>query len=185
MKNIAKLYKSGKTVFKRQEIGNILNLNKKSLEMFVYRNLKSGHLQKIHYGIYALWKYDVFELAGKLKKKSYISLETVLKQEGVIFQYYTNIFSVSDDTIKKTVDNHRFVYHKIHDSILSNPIGLVSTNAYTIATVERAICDRIYFSSQYYFDDLSWIDFEALIKISQIYNKRVQKEIILLQQQYV
>ena len=42
-----------------------------------------------------------------------------------------------------------------------------------IASTERAICDRLYLSKNYYFDNLENIDFEKLEEISQIYNKRV------------
>jgi hypothetical protein len=46
-----------------------------------------------------------------------------------------------------------------------------------IATPERAICDRLYLSPNYYFDNLENIDKEKLLEISQIYNKRVILEI--------
>jgi hypothetical protein len=46
-----------------------------------------------------------------------------------------------------------------------------------IASAERAICDRLYLTSNYYFDNLENIDFEKLEEISQIYNKRVVKQV--------
>jgi hypothetical protein len=46
-----------------------------------------------------------------------------------------------------------------------------------IASKERAICDRIYFTKDYYFDNLNEVDFIKLEEISQIYNKRVKDEI--------
>lgn len=43
-----------------------------------------------------------------------------------------------------------------------------------IATKERALCDRLYLTPEYYFDNLDTIDYHALEKISHIYdNKRV------------
>jgi len=66
-----------------------------------------------------------------------------------------------------------------------NQLGLEHKKRYTIASVERAICDRIYLSKNYYFDDLSDIDFEKLEEISKIYNnKRVILEVNKLMKKY-
>jgi hypothetical protein len=53
-----------------------------------------------------------------------------------------------------------------------------------IASLERAICDRIYISPNYYFDNLSDVNWDKLEEIAQIYNKRVIKEIKLLRKNY-
>jgi hypothetical protein len=54
-------------------------------------------LQHLSSGIFALPHYDPFEFATQFKKNSYISFETVLKQEGIIFQDYgKTIFLASD-----------------------------------------------------------------------------------------
>jgi hypothetical protein len=42
-----------------------------------------------------------------------------------------------------------------------------------IASSERAICDRVYISGEYYFDNLASINTDKLKKIASIYNKRV------------
>ena len=44
---------------------------------------------------------------------------------------------------------------------------------YMIASKERAICDRLYLSKNYYFDNLENVNLEKLEIISEIYNKRV------------
>jgi hypothetical protein len=41
------------------------------------------------------------------------------------------------------------------------------------ASVERALCDRLYLTKNYHFDNLEHINWENLEEISQIYNKRV------------
>jgi hypothetical protein len=62
--------------------------------------------------------------------------------------------------------------------VLSNPLGIVSTGQAVVATAERAVCDRIYLSPQYYFDNLRGLDLKKLIAISKIYgNDRVEKEV--------
>ncbi len=186
MSNYNKILDSGKTVFTKKDLEKILNFKtKKALDQFLYREKKKWFLNNIYYGIYALKNYDIFELATKIKKKSYISLETVLKKEWIIFQYYDEIFLVSDDNLEKKVWDITFNFNKIKDSVLLNQLGLKHKKNYTIASVERAICDRIYLSKNYYFDDLSLIDFEKLEEISQIYNnKRVILEVKKLIKKY-
>jgi hypothetical protein len=46
-----------------------------------------------------------------------------------------------------------------------------------IASPERALCDRIYLTPQYYFDNLSNLNIGLLSKLSSIYNKRTALEI--------
>ncbi len=185
MNNIEKLYNSWQTVFWKKNLKNYLNFNTdKALDLFLYRAKKKGILNNIFYGIYSFKKYNIFELACKIRKKSYISLETVLKDKWVIFQYYDTIFLISDDTLEKNIDNNIFKFNKIKDSILLNQLWIVHNWNYTIATVERAICDRIYLSKNYYFDDLSGVNFELLKEVSEIYNKRVILEVNKLIKKY-
>ena len=85
-------------------------------------------MQRIASGIFALMKYDTLELASILRKKSYISLETVLAHKGVIFQNYSNTITlISDDTLIKKVAEISIEYFAIKDSILLNPLGLENT----------------------------------------------------------
>lgn len=186
MNTYTTLLNSGKTVFTKKDLEKILNLKSKgALDKFLYREKQKWFLENVFYWIYALKKYDVLELAGKMRKKSYISLETVLKKQGVVFQYYEDIFLVSDDSLEKKVWEQKFNFSKIKDSVLLNQLWLEHKKSYTIASAERAICDRVYLSKDYYFDSLEWIDFEKLEEISHIYkNKRVEKEINKLIQQY-
>jgi len=186
MNNYNKILDSGKTIFTKKDLEKILDLNTKmALDKFLYREKNKGFLRNIFYGIYALKNYNLLELAGKIRKKSYISLETVLKKEWVIFQYYDNIFIVSDDSLEKKVWDINFKFSKIKDSILLNQLGIEHKKTYTIASVERAVCDKIYLSKNYYFDDLSDINFNELEEISKIYdNKRVVSEVNKLIKKY-
>lgn len=185
MNNYIKLLNSNKTVFLKRDIMNILDFKTNmALDKFVYRAKKDWFLENIFYWIYTFKKYDIFEFACKLKKKSYISLETVLKKEGIVFQYYETIFLISDNTLKKEVLWKTFKFNKIKNNILLNPLWLINEWNYIIATKERAICDRIYLSKNYYFDDLSNIDFKKLAEIAQIYNNRVILEVNKLIKKY-
>jgi hypothetical protein len=186
MNNYTKILDSWKTVFTKKDLEKILNFKTKmALDKFLYREKKKWFLKNIFYWIYVLKNYDIFELACKIRKKSYISLETVLKKEWIIFQYYNEIFLISDDNLEKKVGDIKFKFHKIKDSVLLNQLGLIHKKNYIIASKERAICDRIYLSKNYYFDSLEWVNFDALQEISKIYNnKRVILEVNKLIKNY-
>jgi len=118
--------------------------------------------------------YDKRELASKIRKKSYIGLETVLQKEGIIFQNYEHMLTlVSDNSLEIKMGDNIYHYTKIKNSILSNPIGIVDTGKYMVATKERALCDRIYLTPSYYFDHITKdiLDITLLKKLSTIYNK--------------
>ncbi len=187
MNSYSKILDTGKTVFTKKDLEKILSFNsKKALDMFLYREKNKWFLNRIFYWIYVLKKYDTLELASKIRKKSYISLETVLKKHWVIYQYYSKIFLISDDNLEKIVWENTFKFHKIKDSVLLNQLWIEYQKNYMIASVERAICDRIYLSKNYYFDDLSTINFNKLEEISRIYNnKRVIIEVSNLIKKYV
>src|SRR6056297_3010887 len=95
--NIEKIYKSTQTVFTTKDISLIWdnnNLDKIKSSLSYYT--KKGKLYRIRKGIYAKDKnYNKFELATKIYTPSYISLETVLAKNDIIFQYYKTIFVVS------------------------------------------------------------------------------------------
>lgn len=135
---------------------------------------KKGIMQLLQYGIWWFMHYNKKELACKLKKNSYISCETVLKEAGIIFQYYgATITCISDNTLSKTVDGTLYLYKKIHDRIRLDPIGIEQQTTYAIASPERAICDMLYLNSQATFDDLSSIDRKNIQRIATIYPPHV------------
>lgn len=179
MKFLDKILSSWKTIFTYDDINILLWIeNRETIKSYLARWVKSWIFKSIYKWIYVFNKYDIFELSMKIKTNSYISLETVLKQNWVIFQDYSNtIFLASNNSILKNIWWNYFKYNKLKDSILYNPLWIINKWNYLIACTERAICDRIYLSPNYYFDNLENIDKQKLSEISQIYNKRVILEI--------
>jgi hypothetical protein len=58
-----------------------------------------------------------------LQKNSYISFETVLKKEAIIFQHYGDtLFLASERSETKLVNGMTFEYHKLKESLLFNPL---------------------------------------------------------------
>jgi predicted transcriptional regulator of viral defense system len=171
---------SSQTVFTLKDLGEIWKIeNPAYLKVVLSRLNKRQEITRLQRGIYVISQnYDKFELANKLKAPSYVSLETVLQKENIVFQKYDqSIFSVSDNTLTKKVDGIKFEYSKIATEILSDPIGIEIQSGAFVASLERAVCDRIYLSPNYYFDNLRPINLQKMERISQIYNKRVQKEV--------
>ncbi|HFC76930.1 MAG TPA: hypothetical protein ENJ27_01735 [Candidatus Moranbacteria bacterium] len=180
-KKLLKLTSSEKTVFTTGDLRLFWNIeNKDVLKTTIFRAVEKGYLVNIRRGLYRLneVKINEFELAGKLKKNSYISFETVLAQVGVIFQWYDEIFSASDRGALIKNKYGKFRYRKLPKRILADRTGIVNKGNYFIATPERAFCDKIYKDGLSYFDDTTELDREELKKISKIYNnKRVVKDV--------
>ena len=93
---IKELLKSEKTVFSVQDVATMFGLNGQYLRTVLTRLATKGDIAQITRGLYSVSGKQVnfLELANKLKKPSYVSLETVLTQAGVVFQDYgQTIFS--------------------------------------------------------------------------------------------
>jgi len=57
-------------------------------------------------------------------------------------------------------------------------MGINYIDGYRIASIERAICDRIYLTPGYYFDNLRNVNWNVVEKIAKIYdNKRMLLDI--------
>ena len=177
---LRKLVKSGKTVFSSEDLGKILKIdNRNYLKVVLARMAKRDDLIRIKKGIYVIsFDYNQYELANKLKRPSYVSLERVLYDSGIIFPDYSGkITSVSNNSVKEKIGEIDYLYYKIKDEILANPLGILIGKNTAIATKERAVCDSIYLAKNFYFDHLDNLNKDFLKEISRIYNKRVIMEI--------
>lgn len=170
---ILTLYSKPQTVFTLDEISLYF-------PKIPYENLRSriryftnaGKLQRLHHGVYAKNEYNPLELANKLYKPSYISLETVLAKGGVIFQYYETIFAVSYLTRTVTLNETKIQYRQIKRSVLTNLIGIEQKTGYFIATLERAFLDAIFIYKNYHFDNLETIDWEKVKELKKVYKSK-------------
>ena len=172
--NFSTLLNTQKTVFTIQQIGQILWIkDNNTLRVQLTRRKKNGLMQNLHYGIRSLPHYSRDEVANILKSPSYISLETVLYQAWITFQYYGNtIFSVSNNTKSFIIQEINYTYNKIATSILLNPKGITYNKWVAFASIERAICDRLYLTPWHHFDNLRNISRNKLLEIAEIYNNK-------------
>jgi hypothetical protein len=98
--------------------------------------------------------YNRLELATSILKPAYVSFETVLAAEGLIFQVYEKIFAASYASREVIVDQQIYSYRKLKDPVLVNPLGIELTQETSIATPERAFLDTLYIHADYHFDSL-------------------------------
>ncbi len=184
---ITKLYKSPKTILSTKDLALIWqNSNKESLYNKIAYYVKKGVLIRLTRGVFAKNKdYSSKELAVSIYVPSYISFETVLREQGVIFQHYDSIFIASKWPKKIKIGKNIFNFRRLKNIILFNPSGIINENNYSIATLERAFLDMIYLFPDYYFDNLSSIDWDKCEDLLKIYNnKELEKRLINYKKDY-
>ena len=139
----------------------------------------AGKLIRVRRGVYVKdMKYDRFELATAILKPSYVSFETVLGLAGVTFQYYGQIFVASYAQREITCDGQEYAFQTIKYSTLVNPKGVDQSREYSVASKERAFLDTVYRSKDYFFDNLSPLDWDAVFDILPIYdNESMTKKV--------
>jgi len=171
---ISTLLRSNNTVFTFKELSLIWNETDFTLiKKRVYRYTKMGKLYSIRKGIYAKDKnYDKLELANKIFTPAYISLETVLSREGIVFQQYDQIFIVSYLSREISCKGQTYVFRRMKDVILTNSQNIEKKGNYYIASKERAFLDTIYLNKKYHFDNLSSLEWDVCFEMLSIYNNK-------------
>lgn len=180
------ILRSSKTVFSTRDIALLWN-EPSSTATRVRLNyyVKQGDLYRIRKGLYAKSQdYNKLELATRIFTPSYVSFETILSKEGLIFQYYDKINVASYITREITVDQQIYSYRKIKSGVLINSMGVENADEASIATKERAFLDILYLNVDYQFDNLRSINWEKVLEILPIYkNQRMAKKVIKLNKQ--
>jgi hypothetical protein len=179
--DILDILRSNKTVFSFKDILLSSGEEKPSLlNRRLYHYTKNGMLYHIRKGIYAKDKdYDRFELATKIFTPSYISFETVTGKTGITFQFYGKIFVASYQTKEINCDGQIYSFRTVRNEILINDSGIEKKENYFIATPERAFLDIIYLNRDYYFDNLSPLNWDKIYEILPVYggNERMEKTV--------
>lgn len=171
---ILQLYSRPETVFTVDQIAQLFP--KSSIESIrdrLYYFTKVGKLRRLHQGVYAKDNFNPLELANKVYRPSYISLETVLAKEGVVFQHYKTIFVVSYLTRMLTIQGSEIQYRQIQGGVLANVEGIQRQVGYFIASRERAFLDAVAIYKNYHFDNLGALDWAKVDSLKQLYKSRV------------
>lgn len=178
---IMQLYSKPQTIFTVNEVSQLFpDISYKSIRDRLHYFTKAGKLQHVRHGIYAKPSYNPLELANKIYRPSYISLETVLARRGVVFQYYKTIYAVSYLTRLIEVRETSIQYRQIPANILTNMQGIERRVGYAIASLERAFLDAVYIYKNYHFDHLGIINWDTVNNLKPLYkstafNKRVEQ----------
>jgi len=169
---ILKLYKIPKTVFTTKDIALIWSIRDiNNLKSKIAYYVKKGNLTRLRRGIFIKDKnYNLKELVTSIYIPSYISFETVLREEGVIFQHHKAVFAASYLSREIKCDNKKIIYRKLKDEILLNNSGIIMNEKFNVASRERAFMDMIYLFTSYHFDNLSKIDWDKCFELANIYN---------------
>ncbi len=173
---LKKILRSPKSVFSFKEL--LLLTDKPSvvhLKNQVSYYVKKGDLHRVRRGIYAKnMEYDPKEVATKIFIPSYISFETVLRDEGILYQFYTSTFVASYRSQTIDCDGHRYIFRTMKRSILTNSAGVTHNEKYSIASPERAFLDMLYIHKDYHFDSLSSLNWDNVYMLLPLYdNKRM------------
>jgi predicted transcriptional regulator of viral defense system len=174
------ILRSNKTIFTLKDIALLWqDSDTDSARVRLHYYVKKGNLLRLRRGIYVKdQKYDKLELATRVFTPSYISFETVLAKESLIFQYHTDITVASYLSRKISIDEQTYSYRKMKDSILADTTGIEHKNNVALATKERAFLDTLYNNTDYHFDNLRSLDWEVVNSLLELYsNKRVAKKV--------
>lgn len=179
---ILEIYKDKRTVFRLSDIAMLLpEEDSKWMSDRLGYYAATGRLLNLRKGIYAKPDYNPLEFANILYTPSYISLEYVLQQAGVIFQYDSRYTSVSYLSREIEADGKIYGYRRIKESIIIDTTGIIrGKDNVNIATPERALLDMLYLNKDFYFDNISSIDKQLISRILPAYksaalDKRVAK----------
>lgn len=176
------LYNDVRTVFRLKDVAMLAGeSNFTSLNQRLNYLVRNGKLLNPRKGIYCKLNYSTEELACRIFSPSYISLEYVLQQAGVIFQYDSRITMVSYLSRELKIADKTFSFRKIKNEILIASSGIEQKqNTVTVASPERAFLDVLYLNGATYFDNLKPLDTKKIEQLLPVYNsvtlnKRVKK----------
>jgi hypothetical protein len=165
------LYNDARSVYRLNDIAMLVKeTNFESLNKRLNYFVRCNKIQNPRKGVYTKTAYIKEELACRIFIPSYISLEYVLQKAGVIFQFNSQITSVSYLSRNIEVDQTSLIFRKIKGDILVDTNGIIrQTNGVNIATPERAFLDTLYLNGNYYFDNTSSMDKDLVFKLLPIY----------------
>ncbi len=174
MYRIDQLLKQDQKLFHTQDLAILWGTeNNNTLYTTIKRYVQKGILIPIHKGFYStlpLSNINPFLLGiGYLHSFSYVSTETVLNNEGILFQKPNYITFISNKSKKFKIENTWYHARKLNELYLYNESGIQMLDSVRIATVERAIADLIYFDPLYHFDSTEQINWKKV--------KKIQKEV--------
>ncbi len=167
------LLEDGRGIYHTQDLAVLWGVsNENTLRKIISRYIKRGLLKSIYKGFYStlpLEKIDPFYLGVRaLKRYGYVSTESILKENGVIFQDIKYITLVSDISKRMKIKDYSFLVRKMKEEYLYNSAGILFSEGIAKASLERAVADMLYFNPHYYFDNEKNINWKKVKEIKNI-----------------
>lgn len=135
-------------VLSLNDLAGILAVKKKVLPTVVMRLTKKGILQRLRPGLYGVYGKTVVpaEIAPQIYYPAYLSLKTVLAQEGIINQIPQQVYCVTLNKSYKTKISHTpIIYRQIRNHLF---FGYTLRQGIPTAYPEKALLDLVYFVSR-------------------------------------
>jgi predicted transcriptional regulator of viral defense system len=172
--SIAKL---GVPIFSINDLAKIWGINNRNtLSTSLKRYVDDGLIFRLYRGLYSIKPVSeldpIFLGACAINNYSYLSGETVLAKQGIIFQQVAYFTYISEKTKRFKIGDYQYYCRQLKAKFLYNDIGVNKNGKVNIATVERAVADILYFNPRYHFDNPEIIDWVEVKKIqAAVYNK--------------
>jgi hypothetical protein len=132
----------------------------------------TGKLLNPRRGIYAKTGFTPEELACKIYRPSYISLEYVLQKAGIVFQFDSRITLTGPLSRTIPYQDSAFSYRKIKGEILIQTTGIEMGDSVSMASPERAFLDMLYLDPDFYFDNPGGLNRELVYDLLPIYESK-------------
>lgn len=158
MKKIEALLNQEKNTFHTSDLALLWGIdNKSTLRITLKRYVDKGILKRIHKGFYSkidINKLDPIDLGyAYLNTYAYLSLESILVKEGVIYQDVNYITFVSTKSTTFKINSMYYKSKQLKDRFLYESTGIIKVKNHFEATKERAIADALYYNPNYHFDN--------------------------------
>ena len=145
----------------------------KSLHYYV----NDGKILNPRRGIYTKLYYNEQEMACSLFRPSYISLEYVLAQSGVVFQWDETISCVSYLSRQVEIADKQYLFRKINPELWIGMEGIEQRDNVAMASAERAFLDMVYLSAgNCYFDNLRPLSITRIRELLPLYHSQKLNE---------
>ncbi len=167
------LLKDGRCLYHIQDLAVLWGINNpNTLHTTISRYIKRGILNNIYKGFYSTKSLSEINplLLGltSIHRYGYLSTESILIEEGVIFQDIKYITIVSDISKRFQINKNNFLVRKMKEIYLKNDIGIILKDGIRKAVLERAVADLLYFNPNYHFDNTKNINWKKVKDIQKI-----------------
>lgn len=164
-------------VFHIDDLSRIWGIsNRNTLLTSLKRYVESGLINRLYRGLYSikpLAELDPLLLGAQaINSYCYLSSETILAKQGIIFQQVDSFTFVGKKTKRFKIGDYKYYCRQLKDEFLYNDIGIDKTGKFNLATPERAVADILYFNPSYYFDNTDAINWAEVDRIqAAVYKK--------------